>query len=110
MAKLRCLVNIARWQDDAAEDIILIVTLAVPISVEAQHRLAEKAKAAGLDLPTFVARLLEAEAKRPTLSELSGKVFENFNRTGMSESELVDRLESEKHAAREARRGSPFLE
>ena len=86
------------------------MTLAVPISPKAQHRLAEKAKAAGIDLPTFLSRLLEAEAQRPTLVELSGHVFENFKRMNMTDEELGDRLEEEKHAARTIRRGKPFSE
>lgn len=86
------------------------MTLAVPISPQAERRLADKANAAGLDLPTFVSRLLEAEARRPTLLELSGEVFENFKRMEMTDEELGDRLEEEKHAARAARRGAPFAE
>jgi hypothetical protein len=86
------------------------MTLAIPISAEAERRLAEKAKAAGVDLPTFVSHLLEAEAGRPTLVELSGEVFENFKRTTMTDEELSERLEEEKHAARAARRGAPFAE
>jgi hypothetical protein len=86
------------------------MTLAVPISPQAERRLADKAKAAGVDLPTFVSRLLETEAQRPTLVELSGEVFENFKRTGMTDEELGRRLEDEKHSARAARRGEPFAE
>jgi hypothetical protein len=86
------------------------MTLAVPISPQAERRLADKAKAAGVDLPTFVSRLLEAEAQRPTLIELSGQVFENFKRMNMTDEELGDRLEEEKHAGRAARRGAPFAE
>ncbi len=86
------------------------MTLAVPISPSAERRLADKAKAAGVDLPTFVARLLEAEARRPSLIELSGEVYENFKRMNMTDEELGERLEEEKHAARAARRGVPFAE
>jgi hypothetical protein len=86
------------------------MTLAVPISPTAERRLADKAKAAGVDLPTFIARLLEAEAQRPTLIELSGEVYENFKRMNMTDEELGERLEEEKHAARAARHGVPFAE
>ncbi len=86
------------------------MTLAVPISPQAERRLADKARAAGLDLPTFVSRLLEAEAQRPTLLEISGEVHENFKRMNMTDEELGQRLEEEKHAARAARRGAPFAE
>jgi hypothetical protein len=86
------------------------MTLAVPISPQAERRLADKAKAAGVDLPTFISRLLEIEAQRPTLIELSGEVFENVKRMNMTDEKLGERLEEEKHAARAARRGAPFAE
>ena len=86
------------------------MTLAVPISREAERRLEDKAKAAGVDLTTFVSRILEAEAGRPTLMELSGQVYENFKQMNLSDEELAERLEEEKHAARAARRGKPFDE
>ena len=86
------------------------MTLAVPISPQAERRLSDKANAAGVDLPTFLSRLLEAEARRPTVTELSGEVFDNFKRMNMTDEELGDRLEEEKHAARAARRGVPFAE
>jgi hypothetical protein len=86
------------------------MTLAVAISPVAQRRLADKAKAAGVDLPTFISRLLEAEAQRPTMVELSGQVFETFKAMNMTDEELGKRLEEEKHAARAARRGKPFAE
>jgi len=86
------------------------MTLAIPISSDAERRLEDKAKAAGLDLPTFVSHLLEAEARRPTLVELSGEVFENFKRMKMSDEELAQQLEEEKHADRSARRDAAFTE
>jgi len=86
------------------------MTLAVPISPQAERRLAEKARVAGVDLPTFLSRILEAEARRPTVMELSGEAFENFKRMNMTDEELGDRLEEEKHAARAARRGMPLAE
>jgi hypothetical protein len=86
------------------------MTLAVPISADAQARLVTKAQAAGVDVSTYAARVLEREARRPTVQELSGEIAENFRRTGMTEEEMGEVLEREKHAAREARRGKPFGE
>jgi hypothetical protein len=86
------------------------MTLAVPISSEAEQRLVDKAKAAGVDLPTFVSRLLEAEAQRPTVVELSGEAFDHFKRMNLSDEELGERLEEKKHAARASRRGFLFAE
>jgi hypothetical protein len=86
----------------------MMLSVQVPKPVE--ERLAVKARAAGVDVPTYAARLLERDAVRPTLLELSGEVFENFKRTGMTDDELADTLEKEKHEAREAKRGKPFSE
>ena len=86
------------------------MTLAIPISPQAEQRLGDKAKALGLDLPTFISRMVEAEAQRPSLIELSGEVFENFKRSALTDEELTDLLEKEKHDERAARRGAPFAE
>jgi hypothetical protein len=86
------------------------MTLAVPIDADTEARLASKARAAGMDVVTFVAQLVEREARRVTVRELSGEVAENFRKTGMSEEEMGELLEREKHAAREKRRGRAFGE
>jgi hypothetical protein len=84
------------------------MTLSVQIPKLVEERLAAKARAAGVDVPTYAARLLERDAVRPTLLELSGEVFEHFKRTGMTDDELAETLEREKHEAREAKRGKPI--
>lgn len=86
------------------------MTLSVPLPKPVEKRLATKARAAGVDVPTYAARLLERDALRPTLLELSGEVFKNFQRSGMTDDQLADILETEKHAVREAKRGKPFSE
>jgi hypothetical protein len=86
------------------------MTLAVPINADIEARLATKAQAAGVDLTTFVAQLVEREARRVTVRELSGDIADNFRRTGMTETEMGELLEREKHAEREKRRGRPFSE
>jgi hypothetical protein len=86
------------------------MTLAVPITPDTEARLATKAQAAGVDLATFVAQLVEREARRVTVRELSGDIADHFRRTGMTEEEMGELLEREKHAAREKRRGRPFSE
>ena len=86
----------------------MTLSLQVPETVE--QRLAIKARAAGVDIPTYAVRLLERDATRPTLVELSGEVFENFKKTGMTDDELAETLENEKHEAREVKRGKPFSE
>jgi ribosome-binding protein aMBF1 (putative translation factor) len=81
------------------------VVLSIPISVEAEAKLAEKAKAAGVDVPTYAARHLELIARAPRpLREISGPIADAFEKSGMSEEELADLLESEKHAMRAEKR------
>lgn len=80
------------------------MTLAVPISRETEASLAAKARIAGVDLPTYVARCLDAIAKpMRSLEEISGPVAEAFKKSGMTEDELADLLETEKHAMRAER-------
>jgi hypothetical protein len=86
----------------------MTLTLQVPKPVE--DRLAVKAKAAGVDVPTYAVRLLERDAVRPTLLEISGEVFEHFKASGMTDDELAEALEREKHESREATRGVRFSE
>jgi len=86
----------------------MVFSVQVPKPVE--ERLAMKARAAGVDIPTYAARLLERDATRPTLLELSGEAFDRFKQTGMTDDELAEVLEKEKHAAREIKRGKPFCE
>lgn len=84
------------------------MVLSVSISTETEARLKAKATAAGVDLATYAARELERLAAPPrSLRELSGPVGEAFSRSGMSEDELSDFLEAEKHAMRAERRERP---
>ena len=86
------------------------MTLSVQIPQSVEERLAAKARAAGVDVTTYAAHLLERDARRPTLLEISGEVFENFKQTGMTDQELAELLEKEKHEAREIRQGIRFSE
>ena len=89
----------SRWfhRDDA-------MTLTLQIPPEAEARLIEKARSAGMDVPKYAERILETEARRPTLSEISGPIAEAFAASGMSEAELGDLLEKAKHEMRAERR------
>ena len=82
------------------------MVLSLSISEEAEARLKAKAADAGVDLETYAARYLELMASPPkSLKEISGPIAEEFVRSGMSEDELSDFLETEKHAMRAERRG-----
>jgi hypothetical protein len=82
------------------------MVLSVSITMEAGARLKARAAGAGVDVETYAARCLELMASPPkSLKEISGPIAEEFVRSGLSEDELSDFLEAEKHAMRAERRG-----
>jgi hypothetical protein len=79
--------------------------LTLHISQQAREKLAQRAAAGGSDLAGYVSTLLEQTAKRPlSLEEISGPIYQRFLESGMTDDELGDLLEEEKHAARAERR------
>ncbi len=81
------------------------MVLTLSISAEAEATLKAKAAAAGVDVETYAARHLELIASpAKSLREISGPIAEEFARSGMTEDELSDFLEAEKHAMRAERR------
>jgi hypothetical protein len=81
------------------------MVLSLSISPEAEATLKVKAAAAGVDVETYATRRLELMASPPrSLREISGPIADEFARSGMSEDELSDFLEAEKHAMRAERR------
>ena len=80
------------------------MVLQLSISPEAEARLQAKAAAAGVDLRTYAARHLELVASSPILlEELSGSIAKSFEQSGMTEDDVADFLENEKHAMRRER-------
>ena len=81
------------------------MVLSLSISPAAEARLRAKAAPAGVDVETYAIRHLELMAATPrSLKEISGPIAEAFARSGMTEDELSDFLEAEKHAMRAERR------
>jgi hypothetical protein len=81
------------------------MTLTISISAEAEAKLMKKAKLAGVDAATYAAQLIELLVEPPpSLKEISGPIAEEFARSGMTEDELSEFLEAEKHAMRAERR------
>ena len=81
------------------------MVLNLSISAETEAKLKLKAIAAGVDMETYAIRHLELIAAHPkSLKDISGPIAEDFARSGMSEDELSDFLEAEKHAMRAERR------
>ena len=79
------------------------MTLTLNLADKDAQRLAEKAQAAGVDVQTYVERLVRAAASSPPLDELLRPVREAFHASGMSEDELGDLLEQAKHDMRRER-------
>lgn len=85
------------------------MTLNIHLAPDAANRLTAKARDAGVDVAEYAARLLESEALRPTLREISGPVEEAFAASGLTDEQLGELLEKAKHemrAERRARQGS----
>lgn len=81
------------------------MTLSISISEEAEASLKAKADLAGADLSSYVSSLIENPAQRPmSLEEISGPVANDFEKSGMTEDELGDLLETAKRAMRAERR------
>jgi hypothetical protein len=77
------------------------MVLSLSISADAEAKLKAKAAAAGVDVETYAARHLELMAAAPkSLKEISGPIAEKFAQSGMTEDELSEFLEAEKHAMR----------
>jgi len=81
------------------------MSISIPLSTEAEATLRKHADEAGLPAEAIAARLLERSlSKIPDLVEISGPIYEAFKASGMTEEELTDLLEREKHVMRAERR------
>ncbi|HEY8506642.1 MAG TPA: hypothetical protein VIL46_18815 [Gemmataceae bacterium] len=78
------------------------------VSPETERRLAERAAASGLDLPTFAGRIIEREVSgRPTLDEILAPFREEVAESGLTDEELGEFFEGvlrEVRAERKSRR------
>jgi len=82
----------------------IIMTLTLNLAEKDEQRLTEKARAAGVDVQTYVERIVRAAACRPALDEALRPVREAFQKSGMTDNELGDLLEDAKHKMRAVRR------
>lgn len=79
--------------------------LILHISEQAKEKLARRAADGGSDLAGYVSTIVEQAAQRPlSLQEISGPIYQRFLDSGMTDDELGDLLEKEKHAACAERR------
>jgi len=80
------------------------MTLTIQLPVDDEARLTRKAELAGVDLPTFVAKLLKIEAWRPPIEDILKPVRDAFAESGMNEEQLSDLLVNAKKQMRTDRR------
>ena len=81
------------------------MTLTISLPPDAEKRLQEQARAAGLDTSAYAAKLLEQSLVPDNwLEKLSGDVGKRFAASGISEEQLEEDLEKAKHEMRAERR------
>ncbi len=88
--------------DSTAPEMNVTMTLRITLTEEAQARLRSRAAAAGKDPAKLAGDIVERDLRRPTLEEISGSVYQEFLKSGMTDDELGDMLEDIKHAMRAA--------
>lgn len=86
------------------------MTLVITVPKDVEARLASQAQKAGQDLATYAAGVLQVAASRSSVEDLLRPVRESFARSGLTEDEVIDAYEVEKHALRAAQRGKDFDE
>ena len=74
--------------------------LTIPLPHELITQLQNRAIAEGVDVVTLAGRALRREAIRPKLDDVLKPVRDAFIASGMTEDELAELLEYEKHAMR----------
>jgi len=75
--------------------------LTLRVSQQARQRLAERAAASGTDIAGYVSTIVEQNTQAPlSLEEISGPVYQHFLASGMTDEELGESLEREKHEDR----------
>jgi hypothetical protein len=74
--------------------------LHIPLPDDVAKRLEARASEEGVDVVTLACRSLTRESERPSLREVLKPVHEAFARSGMTDDELADFLEAEKHEMR----------
>lgn len=79
--------------------------LTLRVSEHARAKLTERAAESGTDVAGYVSAIVEQNTKRPmSLEEISGPIYQRFLESGMTDEELSELLEREKHEARARRR------
>ncbi len=80
------------------------MTLEISLTPEAETRLCERAAAAGKQPAELARAIVERDVRRPTLEEISGPIYQEFLKSGMTDDHLGDMLEEAIHAMRADKR------
>jgi hypothetical protein len=89
----------------AASGETIELPLTLRLSKKTQEQLIERASASGTDLSRYVSIIVEQSTSEPMpLEEISGPIYQRFLESGMSDDQLSDLLEKEKHEARAEKR------
>ena len=80
------------------------MSLTINLPAEAEARLAEQANAIGVDVRTYVVRILSVAASKTSLDEVLKPIRRSFRKSGMTENELSDLLVKAKKEMRADRR------
>jgi hypothetical protein len=89
----------------SAQPHIIDLPLTLHLSEQARAKLVQRAAAAHTDVAAYVSGLVEQTTQAPqSFDAICGDAQQKFDQTGMTDEELSDLLEKEKHAARNERR------
>ena len=76
------------------------MTLQITLSEPVEAKLRERAAASGQDIAAYAACVLDQALGKPSLEEKLAPVRQAFEQSGMTEDQLSELLEGEKHAMR----------
>jgi len=68
------------------------MTLRLSLSRQAEDKLGKQAAAAGKDLTTYAARVLERAVREPSLDEILAPLRKEFAESGVSDEELIKQI------------------
>lgn len=86
------------------------MTLTINLPKDVGTAVEKKAKLSGRDSAEFIEDLIAREVNRPSLDEILAPIREGFKKSGMTESELEDLIDSEIKAMRAEKRQKNILE
>jgi len=76
------------------------MVLSIPISPQTEARLRQQAQAAGKEVATYVAEIVERAAGQSSLDEVLSPLRKQFELSGTSDEQLIDEITSAQQAYR----------